>query len=132
MTFGGFGGESSRDLILVQSMDGRITIFEQETHAFTRRLNNVLVPGPIIYVPKIDSFVTATSTLHVECYKYQVLASSNPDGSERGGAPEPDANQRRMSVTAKKKVTTDWSICVGEQVRPGRREAQNKRTVAKG
>ena len=116
MCFGGFGGESDRDLICVQSMDGRIQIFEQDVHAFTRRLNSVLLPGPLIYIPKIDSFVTANSKLEVECYKYQVLASSQSDGSESSAkAPPPETGQkRRASVTAVKRVTVDWAVCVGE------------------
>lgn len=47
-------------------------IFEQDTHAFTRRLNGVLVPGPMCYVAKIDAFVVGNSQMGVDCYKYQV------------------------------------------------------------
>eukprot|EP00520_Triparma_pacifica_P005868 CAMPEP_0118641284 /NCGR_PEP_ID=MMETSP0785-20121206/5197_1 /TAXON_ID=91992 /ORGANISM="Bolidomonas pacifica, Strain CCMP 1866" /LENGTH=865 /DNA_ID=CAMNT_0006532713 /DNA_START=101 /DNA_END=2695 /DNA_ORIENTATION=- len=119
MCCGGFGGDSDRDLICVQSMDGRIQIFEQDVHAFTRRLKNVLVPGPLTYVSKIDSFVTANSKLQVECYKYTVLASSQSDGSEAfDKAPDETEVQskRRASITAVKGVTVDWSVTVGEPV----------------
>lgn len=40
-----------------------------ENFAFSRFLNNFLVPGPLCYVPKIDSFVTVNSAMEVECYK---------------------------------------------------------------
>ncbi|CAN0363527.1 unnamed protein product [Hapterophycus canaliculatus] len=71
MTHGGFGGVS-RDLLCVQSMDGRLQIFEQDAHAFTRRLNGILAPGPVCYVAKIDAFVVGNSEMGVDCYKYQV------------------------------------------------------------
>jgi Bardet-Biedl syndrome 9 protein len=121
MTCGGFGGETARDLILVQSMDGRVAVYEQDVHAFTRRLPECLVPGPIVYIPSTDSFVTVNSALHVECFRYHVLAASQADGSEdtdqvqdkdSGAGP----GGRRMSVTAVKRVTTEWSVCVGEQI----------------
>lgn len=52
-------------------------VFEQDAHAFTRRLNGVLTPGPICYVAKIDSFVVGNSNMGVDCYKYQVGRSAD-------------------------------------------------------
>lgn len=49
-----------------------LQIFEQDAHAFTRRLNGVLAPGPVCYVAKIDAFVVGNSQMGVDCYKYQV------------------------------------------------------------
>lgn len=51
-----------------------LKIFEQDAHAFTRRLNGILVPGPVCYVAKIDAFVVGNSEMGVDCYKYQVNA----------------------------------------------------------
>ena len=48
-------------------------VFEQDAHAFTRRLNGILAPGPMCYVAKIDAFVVGNSEMGVDCYKYQVL-----------------------------------------------------------
>lgn len=53
----------------VQSLDGLLSFFEQGTFAFSRPLNNFLVPGPICYVQKTDSFVTANSQMAVQCYR---------------------------------------------------------------
>lgn len=53
----------------------RKQVFEQDAHAFTRRLNGILAPGPICYVAKIDAFVVGNSELGVDCYKYQVRTS---------------------------------------------------------
>ena len=53
----------------VQSMDGMLSFFEQESYAFGRFLPGFLLPGPLRYVKKIDSFVTTSSSLLVESYK---------------------------------------------------------------
>lgn len=46
-------------------------VFEQDAHAFTRRLHGILTPGPLCYVAKMDAFVLGNSELGVDCYKYQ-------------------------------------------------------------
>ena len=61
---------SGKDFICVQSMDGSVSIFEQESFAFTRFLPGALLPGPIKYNPRVDSFVTVSSSWQIECYKY--------------------------------------------------------------
>ena len=60
---------AGRDFICVQSMDGTVSVYEQETFAFSRFLPGALLPGPIRYVPKTDSFVTVSSSRQVESYK---------------------------------------------------------------
>ncbi|KAL8618805.1 hypothetical protein ACOMHN_000233 [Nucella lapillus] len=103
--YGPFGGVKGKDFICVQSMDGTISIFEQESFAFSRFLPGALLPGPIKYVPRLDSFVTVSSTWRVECYKYQVLAVA----SDSGGKGE------SQSIRSGKRVTFDWSFDTGEQ-----------------
>lgn len=58
-----------KDFICVQSMDGTVSIFEQESFSFSRFLPGALLPGPLKYIPKLDSFVTASSSWQLECYK---------------------------------------------------------------
>jgi Bardet-Biedl syndrome 9 protein len=53
----------------VQSLDGQLSFFEQDSFAFTRPLPSMLVPGPMCYAPRIDSFLLATPTMEIECYK---------------------------------------------------------------
>jgi len=60
---------SDKDFICVQSMDGTISVFEQESFAFCRFLPGALLPGPMKYVPRTDSFVTVSSSRQVESYK---------------------------------------------------------------
>ncbi|CAM9743902.1 unnamed protein product [Chrysoparadoxa australica] len=101
MTYGPFGGVK-RDLIAVQSMDGRLQVMEQDAHAFTRRLDRVLLPGPLIYVARIDSFLVCNSEEAIDCYKYSVLATSQLENGGRG--------------QSKKPAQVDWSTKLGEPV----------------
>jgi len=56
-------------------------VFEHGAHAFSRRLPSAkfLLPGPLCYVPKTDSFLTATAAGTVECYQYRALAEATAD-----------------------------------------------------
>ena len=45
MTCGSFGGTKGREMFLVQSLDGKIQIFEQSANAFSRQLSDCLLPG---------------------------------------------------------------------------------------
>ena len=45
VTKGPFGGIKGRDYLAVLSLDGTLSIFEQETHTFSRFLPGFLVPG---------------------------------------------------------------------------------------
>lgn len=58
-----------RDLICIQSMDGMLMLFEQESYAFGRFLPGFLLPGPLTYSSRTDSFITVSSSRQVESYK---------------------------------------------------------------
>ncbi|KAH3751560.1 hypothetical protein DPMN_186127, partial [Dreissena polymorpha] len=103
--FGPFGQVKGRDFICVQSMDGTVSIFEQESFAFTRFLPGALLPGPIRYLPRLDSFVTVSSSWQLECYKYQVLAVATDSKSR----------EESQNVKSGKKVVPDWCFNLGEQ-----------------
>ena len=79
MICGSFGGIKGKDLIMVQSMDGKWQFFEDSAIAFTTQLSDCLLPGPIAYLPRIDAFVTCTHACRAECYKYQVLVNAQND-----------------------------------------------------
>lgn len=112
LCYGSFGGVRDRDYICVQSLDGVLSFFEQESFAFSRMLpSNFLVPGPLCYMPKIDSFVVCSSAMFIEAYRYQVLAAA-ADNVESGtaiGSAGPAASG--------KKVQVDWSTNIGEHAR---------------
>nr|XP_031529981.1 LOW QUALITY PROTEIN: protein PTHB1 [Vicugna pacos] len=107
MTYGPFGGVKGRDLICIQSMDGMLMVFEQESYAFGRFLPGSLLPGPLAYSSRTDSFITVSSCQQVESYKYQVLAFAT------------DADKRQETEQQKlgsgKRLVVDWTLNIGEQ-----------------
>ncbi|KAL4217063.1 Protein PTHB1 [Mactra antiquata] len=103
--YGPFGQVKGKDFLCVQSMDGTVTVFEQESFAFTRFLPGALLPGPIKYVPRLDSFVTVSSSWQLEMYKYQVLAV----------ATEAKSREESQNIKSGKRVTYDWCFNLGEQ-----------------
>ncbi|XP_056338909.1 protein PTHB1 isoform X2 [Oenanthe melanoleuca] len=107
MTYGPFGGVKGRDLICIQSMDGMLMLFEQESYAFGRFLPGFLLPGPLAYSSRTDSFITVSSCQQVESYKYQVLAFAT-DADERQ-----DTEQQKLS--SGKRLVVDWILNIGEQ-----------------
>uniref|UniRef100_A0A8C5ZB02 Bardet-Biedl syndrome 9 n=1 Tax=Marmota marmota marmota TaxID=9994 RepID=A0A8C5ZB02_MARMA len=98
---------SGRDLICIQSMDGMLMVFEQESYAFGRFLPGSLLPGPLAYSSRTDSFITVSSCRQVESYKYQVLAFAT------------DADKRQETEQQKlgsgKRLVVDWALNIGEQ-----------------
>lgn len=66
---GPFGGTQNRDFISVQSLDGLLTFFEQESFAFCCFLPDFLLPGPLVFVSKVDSFVTSNSNWQITSFK---------------------------------------------------------------
>jgi len=128
--YGPFGGVYGKDFICVQSMDGQLSFMEQENFAFSRFLSNFLLPGPLAYIAKIDSFVTCNSSMDVECYKYHVLGSSHgaekkldePEADLSGGNPVAaammagDASVNPGAAAGAKRMQPDWKINLGEHV----------------
>ncbi|GAB6018791.1 Protein PTHB1, variant 2 [Chamberlinius hualienensis] len=98
MITGPFGRVNGRDFICVLSLDGTISIFEQESYIFSRFLPGVLLPGPITYNSKTDSFIFASSSYQLESYKYQALALSTSSKNTEPG----------------QKIMPDWSYNLGE------------------
>eukprot|EP00698_Gefionella_okellyi_P022861 TRINITY_DN7657_c0_g1_i1.p1 TRINITY_DN7657_c0_g1~~TRINITY_DN7657_c0_g1_i1.p1 ORF type:complete len:857 (+),score=195.62 TRINITY_DN7657_c0_g1_i1:219-2789(+) len=115
MTFGPFGGVYGKDYICVQSMDGQLSFFEQMSSAFSRYLPNFLLPGPICYVSKIDSLLTFSSRMSVDCYKYQVLAAAKSDTKPAAAGADSD-QPALLPQQSGKRVHSDWSLSVGEQI----------------
>ncbi|XP_075127200.1 protein PTHB1 isoform X2 [Leptodactylus fuscus] len=107
MTHGPFGGVKGRDFICIQSMDGMLMFFEQESYAFGRYLPGFLLPGPLRYSPKTDSFVTVSSCRQVESYKYQVLAVATDADTKK------EIDQQK--IISGKKLLADWILNIGEQ-----------------
>ncbi|KAF7277935.1 hypothetical protein GWI33_009051 [Rhynchophorus ferrugineus] len=97
---GPFGSSESRDFICVQSLDGVLTFFEQESQASYIALPDFLLPGPLSYVPKTDSFITCNSDWNIVSYKYKSLADASDDIID--------------PIYSKPKVSADWLYNLGE------------------
>ena len=71
----------------VQSMDGQLSFFSQESHTFDCFLPDFLLPGPLAYLPKTDALVTVNSAHYLQVFRYQALSvgGSAVGGSAVGG-----------------------------------------------
>ncbi|XP_048366673.1 protein PTHB1 isoform X2 [Sphaerodactylus townsendi] len=106
MTYGPFGGIKGRDLICIQSVDGMLMVFEQESYSFGRFLPGFLLPGPLTYSSRTDSFITVSSCRQVESYKYQVLAFATDASREE---------MEQQKLGSGRKLAVDWVLNIGEQ-----------------
>ena len=101
---GPFGGIRGKDYIAVLSLDGTLSVFEQEAHTFSRFLPGFLIPGPMAYVERTDSFIIANSSFGIDSFKYQTLAVAT------------DSKTESQEISTGKKVACDWSFGVGEPI----------------
>lgn len=97
-------GRGKKDFICVQSLDGTINFFEQESYAFSRFLPDFLLPGPIAYNDRTDSLITVSSSYQLESFRYQALAVA-------GEQPRSKATD---DISSGKKLSPDWKLGLGE------------------
>ena len=57
-----------RECICVQSMDGQLSVYEQDVFAFARFLPNTVIPGPLGYVKKTNAIVTVSGDHKLEAF----------------------------------------------------------------
>ncbi|XP_049901956.1 protein PTHB1 isoform X1 [Epinephelus moara] len=107
MTYGTFGGVTGHHSLCIQSMDGMLMFFEQDSYSFGRFLPGFLLPGPLVYNPRTDSFLTVSSARQLESYKYETLAVATEAESRQ----DPDLPLK----TGGKRLTPDWTFILGEQ-----------------
>ncbi|XP_053506907.1 protein PTHB1 isoform X1 [Ictalurus furcatus] len=107
MTYGPFGGVTGHHFICIQSMDGMLMFFEQESYAFGRFLPGFLLPGPLCYCARTDAFITVSSSRQVECYRYETLAVATDADTRQ--------NSEQQSKSSGKRLTTEWTLVLGEQ-----------------
>ncbi|XP_065814165.1 protein PTHB1 isoform X1 [Labrus bergylta] len=106
MTYGAFGGVTGHHSLCIQSMDGMLMFFEQDSYSFGRFLPGFLLPGPLVYNPRTDSFLTVSSARQLESYKYETLAVATDAESRQ----DPDVPVK----TGGKRLTPDWTFVLGE------------------
>lgn len=96
---GPFGGGRGRDFICLQSLDGLLSFYEQESLVFHIYLPEFLLPSPFRYLDKVDYFIFLNASLTIDCYSYESLASVGSSD---------DANT--------KKLTKMWTHNLGESI----------------
>ncbi|XP_076136342.1 protein PTHB1 [Alosa pseudoharengus] len=106
MTYGSFGGVTGHHFICIQSMDGMLMFFEQETYAFGRFLPGFLLPGPLCYCAHTDTFLTVSSARQVESYRYETLAVATDADTRQEG--------EQQSKSSGKRLQADWTLILGE------------------
>ena len=89
----------------MQSMDGMLSLYEQDSFAFARFIPQFLIPGPICYIPSTDTFVTSSSSNFVEAYRYQTLAVSTES-----------ENKEQVKTGTGKRLRVDWKTNIGDNV----------------
>lgn len=57
-------------------MDGQLSFFIHDSFAFAVFLPDFLTPGPLCYVKRTDSIVTANSSRHLQSFKYDSVYRS--------------------------------------------------------
>uniref|UniRef100_A0A3Q1JHN9 Bardet-Biedl syndrome 9 n=1 Tax=Anabas testudineus TaxID=64144 RepID=A0A3Q1JHN9_ANATE len=98
---------SGHHSLCIQSMDGMLMFFEQDSYSFGRFLPGFLLPGPLVYNSRTDSFLTVSSVRQLESYKYETLAVA----TEAENRQDPDLPLK----TGGKRLTPDWTFVLGEQ-----------------
>ncbi|XP_066154098.1 protein PTHB1 [Euwallacea fornicatus] len=99
---GPFGGSQQRDFICVQSLDGVLSFFEQESQVAYVALPDFLLPGPLCYVTRTDSFVVVNCDWSVATYRYKILSEA--------------ADESIDPIYAKPKIFCEWEFNLGESV----------------
>uniref|UniRef100_A0A3B3U5I3 Bardet-Biedl syndrome 9 n=1 Tax=Poecilia latipinna TaxID=48699 RepID=A0A3B3U5I3_9TELE len=107
MTYGTFGGVTHHSLC-IQSMDGMLMFFEQDSYSFGRFLPGFLLPGPLVYSPRTDSFLTVSSARQLEGY-YETLAVATDAESRQDSDLLPKTGGKRLTLQP------DWTFVLGEQ-----------------
>uniref|UniRef100_A0A3Q2DBU9 Bardet-Biedl syndrome 9 n=1 Tax=Cyprinodon variegatus TaxID=28743 RepID=A0A3Q2DBU9_CYPVA len=107
MTYGTFGGATGHHSLCIQSMDGMLMFFEQDSYSFGRFLPGFLLPGPLAYNSRTDSFLTVSSARQLESYKYETLAVATEAETRQDSDLTPK--------TGGKRLTPDWTFVLGEQ-----------------
>lgn len=90
-------GDKKNDMIFVQSVDGVVSIIEQDNVINNIEIYEMILPGCIAFVSSKDSLVLSTPSYEIECYSYNNLVTTKSKGKSS------DA-----------KLYYDWTVNLGE------------------
>lgn len=75
-------GDKAYDVAFVQSVDGVISIIEQDTIVNSVEIYEMLLPGCLAYIDRKDYLVISNPAYEIECYSYNNLATSKGKKSD--------------------------------------------------
>lgn len=101
-------GDKNYDIVFVQSVDGLITIIEQDSIVNIVELPDMLMPGCIVYVDRKDNFVITTPSYEVQCYTYNNLATLKT---------EKQSSTNNTGLSKQGKIIQNWIFNIGELVK---------------
>lgn len=117
MLFGPFGGVHGKDMIMVQSMDGKLQVFDQTAEAFTCQMTDCLLPGCLLYLRRMDAFITTNYSNRVECYRFQVLVNAQGSIGEGSSANNSGSGTKSsFGLTAVRNAMVEWSVNMGDDI----------------
>ncbi|KAJ8377428.1 hypothetical protein AAFF_G00260330 [Aldrovandia affinis] len=96
MTYGPFGG-----------VTGHHSIFDGWHADVPGELPGFLLPGPLSYCARTDTFLTVSSARQVESYRYEVLAVATDADTRQEEEPQKKSSGKRLMA--------DWTLVIGEQ-----------------
>lgn len=91
-------GEKNYDILFVQSVDGVISIIEQDSIVNSVELYEMILPGCMVYVDRKDYLVISNPGYEIECYSYNNLATSKGKSNDN-------------------KIFHNWVVMIGELVK---------------
>lgn len=91
-------GEKNYDVIFVQSIDGVVSIYEQDSLVNSVSISEIIFPGPIGFLSRKDYFLISNTAYEVECYSYNNLATVTVKSED-------------------KKISHNWVANIGELVK---------------
>jgi Bardet-Biedl syndrome 9 protein len=108
MVHGKFGCSKGPDAILVQAFDGQIYIFEGGHQVHVTFFDDFLVPGPMLYAPDTDQFITCSSAYELQAYTYSNIIQASQTKAEASDA------SAGWDLTKRKCPAPAWKVVVGE------------------
>lgn len=100
-------GDRNYDIIFVQSVDGAISIYEQDSLVNMIALSEVIIPGPINFLTRKECLLISNTNYEIECYSYNNLATTTASR----------AVSSNESSSDKKVINHTWSTELGELIR---------------
>ena len=90
-------GDRNYDIVFIQSTDGAISIYEQDSLINIVSFTEVIFPGAIGFLSNKDSFIISNTSYEVECYNYNNLATT-----------------KKTSSQGQDRITHQWKANIGE------------------